>query len=524
MQFKISNPIHFPLSEEQVLPANAIWSGLSACVDAGPGTGKSHTMRAIVKNYAGNVQSIPFGRALADEEIACYADFGHVTSLNFHRRGIRLCGKASVAANKLQALANEMEGMEDDEGEEINRVSLAEFTGKLKVEGVGTYDDALKPEEIATKYGFKACLVPHGIKLLALSDAQTNVIDFDDMLRFPVLQHRTDWVTGLAALDEVQDYTPHAFEFLTKCLVKKGTQILMIGDVDQTLQGFAGATPALIQIMADYYGCTQFQLTVNRRCAQSIVRNAPRMSKVMQALPDAPEGTVGVKSQTEVFDAVAAGEYKTDAIISEANAPLVMFGLSLLIKGVPVQMRTARLEKLVYRYCPFALLDQRKVALGQVAGLVRKRLAEEAAESGEVSDEGRDVADAIESLESYCIAKGILKPQWVRNGRSVRPKHPIFQALDILCSGKVGITLLTGHTAKGLEWDTVFHLPGKMKAPEQDWQVHQAACLDYVIKTRARLNHFTLDTPESDESVREGVQNRGIDAESEALEWESCHS
>jgi hypothetical protein len=365
------------------------------------------------------------------------------------------------------------------------------------VEGVGTYKDALTPEEIATKYGYKACLVPHGIKLLALSDAQTSVIDFDDMLRFPVLQGRTDWVNGLAALDEVQDYTPHAFEFLTKCLVKQGTQILMIGDVDQTLQGFAGATPALIRIMAEYYGCDQFQLTVNRRCAHAIVTNAPRMTKEMQALPDAPQGTVGTMPQSEVFDAVAAGEYKNDAIISEANAPLVMFGLSLLIKGVPVQMRTARLEKLIYRYCPFAFLDQRKVALGEVAGLVRKRLAEEESESGEPSEEGRDVANAIESLESYCIAKGITKPQWVRNGRSVRPKHPIFQALDELCKGKSGITLLTGHTAKGLEWETVFHLPGKVRPPEQDWQIHQAACLDYVIKTRAKLNHFTLEVPEA---------------------------
>lgn len=498
MKYQISNPLQFPLSEEQILPANAIWSGRSACVDAGPGTGKSHTMRAIVKNYNGNVQSIPFGRALADEEIAAYASFSHVTSLNFHRRGIRLCGKADVAANKLQTLALAMEGeMEDDEGEEVNRVSLAEFTSKLKVEGVGTYKDALTPEEIATKYGYKACLVPHGIKLLALSDAQTSVIDFDDMLRFPVLQGRTDWVNGLAALDEVQDYTPHAFEFLTKCLVKQGTQILMIGDVDQTLQGFAGATPALIRIMAEYYGCDQFQLTVNRRCAHAIVTNAPRMTKEMQALPDAPQGTVGTMPQSEVFDAVAAGEYKNDAIISEANAPLVMFGLSLLIKGVPVQMRTARLEKLIYRYCPFAFLDQRKVALGEVAGLVRKRLAEEESESGEPSEEGRDVANAIESLESYCIAKGITKPQWVRNGRSVRPKHPIFQALDELCKGKSGITLLTGHTAKGLEWETVFHLPGKVRPPEQDWQIHQAACLDYVIKTRAKLNHFTLEVPEA---------------------------
>jgi hypothetical protein len=491
MQYLKSNPIVFPLSDEQRAPANAIWSGQSASVDAGPGTGKSHTARAIAKNYNGRVESIPFGRQLADEEIEVYGAFPNITSLNFHRRGNKLLGKVQLNQRKLNELALLLEGLD----EETSPDAIAELAGKFKLEAVNCgYEDAMPLDEIAKKYKYGADLIPHAVKLLALSDAKTDEIDFDDMLRFPVLFKRESWLSGLIVLDEVQDYTPHAFLFLIRCLVKKGSQVLMIGDVDQCLQSFAGAKPELFAVMSDYFNCERFQITENRRCSHTVVANAPRMTKAMKALPDAPQGSVSTMAQGEVFDAIMAGEYRNDAVISEANAPLVMFGLSLLIKGIPVQMRTTRLEKLIFRYCPFSLLDTRKVEIGKISWRMRALNAEK---DGIDETEANDVANAVESLESYCLAKGLVKTQFRKVGKKFIPIHPILQALNMLCNGKEGITLLTGHTAKGLEWDTVFHLPGKMRAPEQDWEIHQAACLDYVIKTRARLNHITLEVPES---------------------------
>ena len=51
---------------------------------------------------------------------------------------------------------------------------------------------------------------------------------------------------------------------------------------------------------------------------------------------------------------------------------------------------------------------------------------------------------------------------------------------------------MTGHTSKGLEWNTVFHLPADMREPDQEWQVKQNECLAHVIATRAIENFVTL--------------------------------
>jgi hypothetical protein len=488
----------FPLSTEQRAVYDHVIGGGSAAADACAGSGKSHTARAVALNFNGNVESVPFGRQLADTEIATYADFSNINSLNFHRRGYRLLGgKVVLNSRKLHNLAD---GMEIDD-EDIHPEAVAGLAEMFKAEAVGCgFEHQLELEEIATKYGYSASLIPYALECLKLSDAKTDEVDFHDQLRFPVLFGRQAFLSGLIILDEVQDYTPAAFVFLTRCLVKKGSQVLMIGDVDQCLQAFAGARADLFAIMADYFGCERFQITENRRCSKAVVRNAPRLSKAVKALDEAPEGSVSVKPQSEVFDAILAGNHKEDAVISEANAPLVTFGLSLLIQGVPVQMRTARLEKLIYRYIPFRLLDTRKTAIGEIANKARLEVQDK---DGVDQGEARDVLNAVEALESFCLAKGIIKTQFRKDGRKFIPIHPIMQALKKLCSGTEGITLLTGHTAKGLEWETVFHLPGKVKAPEQDWQHHQAACLDYVIKTRAKLHHVTLQVPESNEGEQQ---------------------
>jgi len=51
------------------------------------------------------------------------------------------------------------------------------------------------------------------------------------------------------------------------------------------------------------------------------------------------------------------------------------------------------------------------------------------------------------------------------------------------------ITLITGHKAKGLEWDTVYHLdPWLINSGEQEDN------LKYVIQTRAKEAYFEIDS------------------------------
>jgi hypothetical protein len=489
MKFQIENPIHFPFSAEQQKAVDLVLHGHSVVVNACAGAGKSFAAFGTAVNYSEKVYSIPFGRTLADEEQRKYSDHPHVDALNFHRWGMKLFGghRVWVDFDKCLKLAETVNG-------EFAR-GVAELVTKLKTEGVGVYAKALSPDEVAVKYSIKPELVDDAIKVLELSDKDTKAIDFEDMMRMPILLGKQQILDGLVLLDEVQDYTPLAFAFLTECLTTADSQVLMIGDPSrQNLMAFTGANPDIFDEMANFYGCENVDFTVNRRCAKSIVAAAPHSGN-MVALPDAPEGVVECLPVSQVLNDVCDGLYEHDAILSEANAPLVKLGIELLTKGVPVQMRTDKLEKSIFRVA-YQYLDQRTTEIGEITNKLNADLDGIAAEGGDVGD-ARDVAKCIEMLETYCLANSIVKTKFVPNGRKAngklkfKPCHPIFQALQGMVGDK-GITLLTGHTAKGLEWNTVFHLEGSMKAPEQEWQEQQAACLAHVIATRAITRFVTL--------------------------------
>lgn len=474
-----------PLSDEQRAAAYCAFSGKSVVVPACAGSGKSHTSRAVGKCYSGMVAFISFMVSLREEQKAAMGHYEHITIESVHALAKKMNG-GKLDKKKLQKIAENLFGKSGRK--------VSELVKAMKTEGYGIYDNALTVEEIADKYSIRfkdSELGDDSIEdmaeaVLAASDKDTVNVDFEDMLRHCVLNNKLRILKGLCIFDEVQDFTPLIWTFIQKCITTAETQIFMIGDPErQALMMFAGARTEIFEEMAEHYGAERFALTVNRRCSKAVVANAPHKGD-MVALPDAPEGFVGQRSKVDVIEEVMEGEHKENAIISETNANIVTLGIQLLTQGTPVRMRTARLDSLLYRYA-FKHLVNRKLKVGDMTPLLQAELAEVAADGGDVA-EFQDVVKCIEALETYCIANDITKTAW----KFRRPQHPLQQALEILTSGEKGVTLLTGHTAKGLEWETVFHLPANMKAPEQEWQVRQNECLAHVIATRAILNFITL--------------------------------
>ena len=399
MKFQKINPLNFPLSDEQREVSFVIMNGQSCAVPSCAGSGKSHTSRAIAMNYNGMVNSIPFSTKGEADEIERYKGFNNIYSMNFHKRGKRLCSPmADVDTRKCAKIALQIDGE--------NAEAIAALTRHFKCEAIGIWDNALTIEQVAIKYGIDTKFIPNALECLAQSDKMTNVIDLDDMLRHPVLLGRQQIVEGLIILDEVQDYTPASWMFLSRCLTLPTSHVLMIGDPErQCLMSFAGASAELFNIMANHYGCEIRTLTVNRRCSKAVIENAPFKGD-MQALPDAPNGEVGTKVLREIIEAVANGSYGNDAILSEANAPLVTLGLQLLTKGIPVQMRMNKLDKLITRHC-FKYLDTRKFQVGTMADMLRKE-TEASAADGEERDDISDVIKCVDALETYCLSKGIV--------------------------------------------------------------------------------------------------------------------
>jgi hypothetical protein len=506
MLHEIKNPIQKPLSLEQRAIYDTVMSGRSSISNAVPGSGKSYTANTIAENWNGRVEFIPFMVSLKDEQRAYHAGNPHVNVNNFHSRGARLLGRVQLDHKKVKTLAaNEFGKL----GQKV-----AELVKNAKVEAFGI-GGKLTMAEIAAKYGIgfnesedndaDDSIEAMAIKVLALSDAMTSTVDHEDQLRFPVLQNKRGILKDcLIVLDEVQDYRPDSWIFLKTCLVTPENIAVLIGDTDQALMQFAGASVELFHEMGEYFKAVSNPITVNRRCAKAIVANCPSPSnRPHVALDSAPIGELSTMAEEDVLSSIRDGLYANDALLCEVNAPLVSLGIKLLVSGVPVRMRVTKIEGQLFRYAMHHFCN-RSLKVGDIAPLMRDELAAASME-GDRKDlaEFKDIVQCVEALEMYCLANNIMKTAF----RQRRPIHPIQQALEQLCSGNEGITLMTGHTAKGLEWNTVFHLPAKMRAPSTDWQVNQNACLDYVIKSRARLKFVTLTTADSGKSVSECVSD-----------------
>lgn len=478
------NTSQLPLSPEQQAIFDLVAAGKSVSVKACAGSGKSHTATACVFASDIRCELIPHSRTLSETETEKFKLLPYVNSMNFHRRGLRLLTARDIDDRKNLNLAETQMKL----GEHSR--TIAELTTKLKTEGYGIYDRALPAEAIAKKYEFKPDFLEDAIALLKLSDSEGKLIDCDDMLRLPVIYGKRSILEGLIVLDEVQDFTPNGWLFLMECLVTPSNQVLMIGDPDrQSLMQFAGAKPEIFDEMSEFFQCIPMEITRNRRCAKSIVDNATHKGNML-ALEDAPNGLVSTLPVDEVLQSICDGLHANDAILSETNAPLLSLGLQLITKGVSCQMRVERIEKLIMRNA-FEFLDTRKCPVGEMS--VRMEAKALASENG-MTSELKELIDCIRALETFCLSKGMVKPVWTRGprGKSI-PLNPIQSALRQLLGNGTGITLMTGHTAKGLEWNSVFHLPKPTtKALTEDWQLHQANCVDHVIKTRARTTFITL--------------------------------
>lgn len=105
------------------------------------------------------------------------------------------------------------------------------------------------------------------------------LIDFDDMLVYcyELLSKREDILNmwqrqyPFILIDEFQDINSIQYEVI-KLLAKPFNNLFIVGDDDQSIYGFRGAKPDIMQqFLKDYKDAKQYILSVNYRCISSVV-------------------------------------------------------------------------------------------------------------------------------------------------------------------------------------------------------------------------------------------------------------
>ncbi|MCH9718617.1 MAG: ATP-dependent DNA helicase UvrD2 [Actinomycetia bacterium] len=303
------------------------------------------------------------------------------------------------------------------------------------------------------------------------------VIDFADVLLITIgmLQSRSDvresvrrqyrWFT----VDEYQDVSPLQQRLLDLWLGDRG-QLCAVGDPAQAIYGFAGADATLIASFPQRYpGATVVRLPTTYRCAPQIVEVAntvgagiPRATQlrpdtsdragsvqVLQYPSDAAEAA-GVAAEIEVLGA-GGHDYREMAVLFRTNAQARPVGEALRARGIPYAV-----------YGSERFFDRAEVreAITRIRGELRTGPAKSAAECWQEvatamahGSEPVDGAAGRKRWESLAALAGLvpqigtgaeLVAELERRGADRDPPRP------------PGVSLLTLHSAKGLEWDTVF--------------------------------------------------------------------
>jgi DNA helicase-2/ATP-dependent DNA helicase PcrA len=195
--------------------------------------------------------------------------------------------------------------------------------------------------------------------------ADHNQVDFDEqiylaievLLRDPRVRLAAEKRAEVLLVDEFQDLTP-AHMLLLRLLAGPSLSIFAVGDDDQTIYGFSGATPEWLVGFENHVAeAVHHALEVNYRCPAPVVtaafnlmsRNRVRVQKVIRSGPDnvvAASSLTVVKVEDQVQYVTSRVQALIDggakpleiAVLSRVNALLVPVQVALIEAGIPVNL------------------------------------------------------------------------------------------------------------------------------------------------------------------------------------------
>ena len=363
--------------------------------------------------------------------------------------------------------------------------------------------------------------------------ARANRIDFEDMLTLAVELYETD-ADALAlthrryswfSVDEYQD-TNRLQEDLLRLWLGDRRDLCVVGDPDQTIYSFTGASSEYLSTFADRYpGARVVRLGQNYRSTPQVIALANRLIPGRELRSTATDGPIpelvphsdgdaeAAAVVARIHGLMAGGVPVTEiAILVRTNAQLVGFEAALTGAEIPFTVRGVRF---------FARPDVRAArqalrvgAEGRLTRIVvdrwRKELGFDEAEPPGSGAEARDRHAALSTL--LAIARALEAEQPDATVADYLAELARRDAVESEAGGD-GVTLSTLHRAKGLEWDAVFlpqleegTLPIRQSSSDADALAEERRLL-YVGITRAR-RHLVLSWAGIG-SARKGLRVRG---------------
>jgi DNA helicase-2/ATP-dependent DNA helicase PcrA len=347
--------------------------------------------------------------------------------------------------------------------------------------------------------------------------AAAGLLDFEDMLVRTVellegdaeaaalVRSRKSWLS----VDEYQDTNPLS-ERLLELWMGESRDLAVVGDPDQTIYTFTGATPEfLLRFSERHPGARTVTLAENYRSSPQILELANRLvgdgprGALVATRPAAPPPAIHrfATPEAELGEILAwiravgdAGVPLTEiAVLVRINAQLPPIEEALTRAGVPFTVRGQRFfDRRQIRDARQLLRRARPDATGAaLVDAVERLFVEKLGLDDVAADTGQEGRDRAASLELLVGIFGDLAAADSDLGIDAALAELDRRQAAEAGGSTEGVNLLTYHRAKGLEWDAVY-LPAldegilPIRQAKEDEEVAEERRLLYVGITRAR--------------------------------------
>lgn len=341
--------------------ASVLHPGGGARIIAPAGSGKTRVLteraRLLLRGWklpANAIAVVAFNRRAADELKSRTSDLGGLRVRTLNALGLRL-------------LPDGVRTIEEPEVRDL-LATLVDLPRKVETDPVAPWIEALgrvrlglqHPEDVVSDLPDVVGLDDVAVRYRDLL-GQRKAADFDEqvigaidrLLADAAFRHRTQRYARLLLVDEFQDLTP-AHMLLFRLLSGPAGEVFGVGDDDQTIYGYAGATPEWLVRFSDFFpGSSVHALEINYRCPAPVVtaasnlltRNALRVQKEIRSGPNAVDDPsaltviggdepAALRTAARVMDRLEFAPPTDLAVLSRVNASLAPVQVVLRHHGI----------------------------------------------------------------------------------------------------------------------------------------------------------------------------------------------
>lgn len=440
------------------------------------GSGKTTTLEMMVAAAKQQpVLCLAFNKRIAEEmtkRLPSYCDCRTINSMGHKIWGKAIPGKITVDPKKTSVILKDL--LADYHGSDAQDARSAwseiiQIVGKAKNIGYIPHDKYPKAHHLATQEELIANCderpdqfildIVDNVLHTSIQLAYSGRIDFDDQVYMSALFANTFPRFPFVVVDETQDLSPTNHALLRKlCRERAG----FVGDPYQSIYAFRGAIQSGMRKLRDEFSCQELPLSTSFRCPEEIVKAVWWRVPEMRWIKKGGLHATVRNMRPENFQDGAAVICRNNAPLLRAAFKFISAGRSVSVAGSEIGPRIVRIMR---KFGDDSLSKERtRAAIDQwLAGKLEKSNNPAAT---------KDMAGCLHVFADYGENLG--------------------QAIgyaDYIFKQEGALRLTTGHKAKGLEWDVVYHLdPWLCGDDEQDLN------LKYVITTRAMRECYEIES------------------------------